>query len=418
VDVAIVKAVGANKRNVSAKNTQDYEGEDDADTSTITTSKRGGQNGRGFGRGAYGQGGGCTLLLGPLALLLLLLVLLITRYKRHKKKNPNQQIHRISIISKGRVGCAQSRSMNNIKNNTLAGHIAWNELDTHADTCCAGANWSLIELTGEVCNVNPFLDSYQPIQEIPVARCCTVWTNQEDSVEYLLVSNQMLWFGTQLPHSRINPNQLCAYGIEVNDDPFDSTRDFGIKNKQLLIPFDTTGTIVHFESRTPTEWEKTHLPVILITSNVWNPTKEALRPERQSHESIKMQMIRSLTSGITKRQVNSTKRDAEQYGETKIELGKISSTYNPKQLCDQLISAVNIATVYCGDIDQWNDEQKVSSMISNDRHSKATPEELARKWNIGIQTAKDTVWVTTQRGIQITIHPMTRCMRVDHLNLH
>jgi hypothetical protein len=42
---------------VSATNTQQYEGEDqDADTSTITSSERGGRNGRGFGRGAYGQG--------------------------------------------------------------------------------------------------------------------------------------------------------------------------------------------------------------------------------------------------------------------------------------------------------------------------------------------------------------------------
>jgi hypothetical protein len=181
------------------------------------------------------------------------------------------------------------------------------------------------ELTGEVSNVNPFLDSFKQIQEIPVARCCTVWTKQEHSVEYLLVGNQMLWFGTLLPHFLINPNQLRAYGINVNDDPFDSTHYFGIGSKQALIPFDTTRTIVHFESRTPTEWEKTHLPVIIITSDVWNPTEEVLRPERQSRESIKMQMIRSLTSGIMKRQINSTKRDGaqtqiEQYGETDIEL--------------------------------------------------------------------------------------------------
>lgn len=194
------RGVGTNKRNISAMNTQEYEGEDDADTSTITTSKQqGGQNGRGFGRGAYRQGG-CTLLHDePLALLLLLLLLPITRYKRRKKKNLNQQTWRISIISKQCVGRTQSQSMDNIKNNTVAGHIAQNELDTHADTCCAGANWTLMELTGEVCNVNPFLDSYQQIQKIPAARCCTVWTNQEDSVEYLLFSDQMLWFGTQLP---------------------------------------------------------------------------------------------------------------------------------------------------------------------------------------------------------------------------
>jgi hypothetical protein len=156
------------------------------------------------------------------------------------------------------------------------------------------------------------LDSYQPIQEIPVAKCCTVWTNHGNSVEYLLVGNQMLWFGTQLSHFLINANQLRAYGIDINDDPFDSTCNFGIDSEQMLIPFDTMGTIVHFQSRTPTEWEKTNLPVILITSDVWNPTEEVLRPERQSHESIKMQTIRSLTSGITRKQINSTKRDGAQ----------------------------------------------------------------------------------------------------------
>jgi hypothetical protein len=54
--------------------------------------------------------------------------------------------------------------MDHIKNDTMAGHIARDELDTHTDTCCAGANWSLMELTSEICDVNPFLDSYQPIQ--------------------------------------------------------------------------------------------------------------------------------------------------------------------------------------------------------------------------------------------------------------
>jgi hypothetical protein len=41
------------------------------------------------------------------------------------------------------------------------------------------------------------LASYQPVQEIPVARCCTVWTDYlTDSMEnYLLVEDQMLWFG-------------------------------------------------------------------------------------------------------------------------------------------------------------------------------------------------------------------------------
>ena len=110
-------------------------------------------------------------------------------------------------------------------------------------------------------------------------------------MEYLLVGDQMLWFGTLLPNSLINPNQLRAYGLEVNDDPFDLTCMFGINSDHAFIPFDTTGTVVHFESRVPTEWEKTHLPIILITSETWNPTEEVLCPERQSHESIEMRTI-------------------------------------------------------------------------------------------------------------------------------
>jgi hypothetical protein len=107
--------------------------------------------------------------------MLLVLPALIFKYKRRQKITRKS---RISIISKRHVGHTQSRDVSHARSQTTAGHIAQNEMDMHADMCCAGANWSLMELTGEVCDVNPFLDSYQPINEIPVARCCTVWTDQ------------------------------------------------------------------------------------------------------------------------------------------------------------------------------------------------------------------------------------------------
>jgi hypothetical protein len=39
--------------------------------------------------------------------------------------------------------------------------------------------------------------------------------------------------------------------------PFDTSRTFGIGSDHAFIPFDTTGTVVHSESRVPTEWKKT-----------------------------------------------------------------------------------------------------------------------------------------------------------------
>jgi len=105
-------------------------------------------------------------------------------------------------------------------------------------------------------------------------------------------------------------------------------------------------------------------------------------------------------------------------GEIEMNLGQILSVYNPRDFTERLISAVNIATAYRDDIDAQKEARKLSSIISNDRHSAATPEDLARLWNIGLQTAKDTVRVTTQKGIRTAIHPMTRRVRVDHLHLH
>jgi hypothetical protein len=142
--------------------------------------------------------------------MLLVLPTLISRYKWQKQQKCKQS-RNVFIMSRHYIGRAQSCDIGKTHKQTRAGFIAHNEMDTHADTCCAGSNWSLMEITGEVCDVNPFLNSYDPVTEIPVARCCTgVWTNQEDSTEYLIVADQMLWFGTLMENSLINPNQLCA----------------------------------------------------------------------------------------------------------------------------------------------------------------------------------------------------------------
>ena len=105
-------------------------------------------------------------------------------------------------------------------------------------------------------------------------------------------------------------------------------------------------------------------------------------------------------------------------GQIECKLGKISSAYNEHEFCERLIGSVEIATVYRKDIDEWAEQKKVSSVITNNRHSKVTPEELARKWNVGLRTEKDTLQVTMQCRIRTVVHPMTRRVRVDHLNLH
>jgi len=294
-------------------------------------------------------------------------------------------------------------------------------MDTHADTCCTGANWRILDTTDEVCEVTPFLDSYKPVKAVMVARCGTVWTSPDTGREYLLVGDQMLWFGSQMEHSLINPNQIREYGVPVYDDPY-SNSHFGIDGNETFIPFNTTGTIVYFESRVPTDWEMRNLPIIMLTSEEWDPVNVGLGSGR-SIEANEMRTIRALESGIPKRKMAAMKQRelnsrVEQYGEVKCELGKISLTFNEKTFCKRLIGSVNIATAHRADIDEAIEKQKESGVITTDRHSKVGPEELSRKWNIGLQMAKDTLKVTTQHGVRTAVHPMTRRLRVDHLHLH
>ena len=225
-----------------------------------------------------------------------------------KRRAANVSTRRTCIVSRRTVS-RTPRDTDAIPNDTEPGFVARNEMDTHADTCCAGANWSLMEYTGEVCEVSPFLSSYDPTQEIPVARCCTVWTSEETGEEYLLVADQMLWFGTTLQNSLINPNQVREYGWIVDDNPFTSGF-YGIAGEELSIPFETSGTIVHFESRRPTEWEKVHLPVILLTAEDWDPANVELRSGSRTREDAEMRTVKSLTSGMSKHEVMSVRMNA------------------------------------------------------------------------------------------------------------
>ena len=60
----------------------------------------------------------------------------------------------------------------------------------------------------------------------------------------------------------------------------------------------------------------------------------------------------------------------------------------------------------------------IGATFTSERHSAVTFENLSRKWNIGLETAKRTLQVTTQQGVRTAVHPLHRRYRVDHLHLN
>jgi hypothetical protein len=95
-----------------------------------------------------------------------------------------------------------------------------------------------------------------------------------------------------MDHSLINPNQIREYGIPVYDNPF-SQSQFDIDCNDDFIPFNTTGTIVYFESCVPKDWETRNLPIIMLTGEDWDPVNIGLG-NGPSREQAEMWTIRSL----------------------------------------------------------------------------------------------------------------------------
>ena len=82
--------------------------------------------------------------------------LIIKRIQKSSKRKKHPVIHVVRTVRKTERIAASKQSGENEKE---PGHFARNEMDTHADTCCAGANWVPLEFTGEICEVKRCMDS-------------------------------------------------------------------------------------------------------------------------------------------------------------------------------------------------------------------------------------------------------------------
>ena len=61
------------------------------------------------------------------------------------------------------------------------------ELDTRADTICAGKNFRVLSLTGQTCDVSGFHQSFESIHDIPIAQVATAMTLENGETVILVI---------------------------------------------------------------------------------------------------------------------------------------------------------------------------------------------------------------------------------------
>jgi hypothetical protein len=77
---------------------------------------------------------------------------------------------------------------------------------------------------------------------------------------------------------------------------------------------------------------------------------------------------------------------------------QISSVYSFREMTENMRDQRNVGAV---------DVAERKTFVSKDRHPAVTKETLSEMWNIGLNQAKQTLRVTTQRGGRTAILPMS-----------
>jgi hypothetical protein len=94
------------------------------------------------------------------------------------------------------------------------------EMDSHADTIVCGSNCTIIHFTDKVCDVSPYTDTYEAIKSVPIVQAATAFDHPDTGETTILILNEAISMGDKMNHTLINPNQLRAFGLTVQDNPF------------------------------------------------------------------------------------------------------------------------------------------------------------------------------------------------------
>ena len=184
------------------------------------------------------------------------------------------------------------------------------ELNSHADTIVLGANCIILSHTGQSFEVMPYSDTYDTITDVPVVTGATLWTSPHDGDEFILVFNEALWMGNTLQHTLVNPNQLWAYGMTVQDNPFASTPLQFEPPTGPTIPLTTMGTIIYCNTRAPNDRELFILPHIHLSSSVtWDPHNVVFPTHCVEEEEHQTQILSTSSISSSANNLTSTIHD-------------------------------------------------------------------------------------------------------------
>ena len=107
--------------------------------------------------------------------------------------------------------------------------------------------------------------------------------------------NETLWMRDSIDYTLVNPNQLRHHGVNVQDDPI-SERPLSIitSDAEFAMGLNRKGTIVYFNSQTPTQKKIYSFSPIIISAKLPLDPEQVNVPNRTHSLDLEVERIRLL----------------------------------------------------------------------------------------------------------------------------
>ncbi|GAX10696.1 hypothetical protein FisN_14Lu214 [Fistulifera solaris] len=264
------------------------------------------------------------------------------------------------------------------------------ELDLHCDTCSFGKDAVLVYDTGKTVLVEPFISSLGKVTKVPIGTVAVAYDYPMTLQTYILFFHQSLYFSNMHRHL-ISPAQLCHNQVVVTETPLlhlppeqhrPESLSILFSDPSFQIPLKLKGTISYFPTRRPTNKELNSdadcIHVNVTSESFWDPMDS-----NHAHDEDSLRV--SLDSEI-------------RLGGQRM-LGSVTSerTFVPPARSIAVISAERGSAAF--DIDSYTASLTSATISTKNWKAFVTPKDLAKRWSIGIETARRTLQHTTQRAI-------------------
>jgi hypothetical protein len=172
----------------------------------------------------------------------------------------------------------------------------------------------------------------------------------------------------------VNPNQLRAFGITVQDNPFaDAPIFISTEGNEFSMPLSTKGTTLRVATRTPTDHELHTCPHFALSSeHEWDPQNVRFpKASRTVEEEISRTIGAVMTQPDDFRLVDKTYDSDDRL-------------FDIGTLAQRLIASIKVHAVPRRRASQveveLQDVPQAKSFQSKGRHSSASPEDLSERW--------------------------------------